>query len=131
MANMHLDMSEVQEFAADLGRVPQELSRHALPALKKAAQNVKNEMQADLRGSSHRGFSAIASKVSYDDPTDGPSGYETEIGIEKEGAGKLGNLAIYGSHKGGGSHMPPEHFAELEMPAFERAVGDIAEELLS
>lgn len=131
MANMHLDMSEVQEFAADLGRVPQELSRHAIPVLKRFAQDTKAEIQDDMRASSNGGFRQAANFVSYDEISDGATGFETEVGFDKSGAGNLANLAVYGSSRGGGTHPAPHELAEKHFPAFERAVGDIAEELLS
>lgn len=129
MVDIKVDMTEVESFAVDLGRLPAELSRHAIPVLKKAAQNIKTEIQADMRGSSNRGFQKIAGAVSYDDISDGPDGYETEIGFNKEGAGNLANLAIYGSYKGGGTHEPPEHFAEAEMPEFESQVSALVDRI--
>lgn len=129
MVDIKVDMSEVEAFAVDLGRLPAELSRHAIPVMKRAAQNIKTEIQADMRGSSNAGFRKAAGHVSYDDISDGADGFETEIGFDKEGAGNLANLAIYGSHKGGGTHEPPERFAEAEMPEFESQVSALVDRI--
>ena len=131
MGSVNIDMSEVVEFAASLGHVPQELARHATPALKRFAQDVKKDVQEDLRSSSNAGFRKIAHDVSYDDITPGVSGFETELGIDKGGPGSLGNLAVFGTSKGGGTHPHPADIAPWHMPAFEKAVAAAAAELLS
>lgn len=131
MASVSIDMSEVDAFAANLAGIPSELSRHLVPPMKRAAQNIKTDQQEDFRASSHGGFQAIASHVSYDEISVGAGGYETEIGIDKGGAGSLANLAIFGSYKGGGTHMHPSYYARQEMPRFEAALEGAIEELFS
>lgn len=130
MADLEIDMSEVRTFAADLGRIPAELSRHAIPALKRFAHDVKTDIQADRRGSSNAGFRKIANHVTYDEIGAGSGGWETEVGAEKSGAGNLETLAVFGSYKGGGTHPHPDQIAPWHLPAFEQALGDIAEELI-
>ena len=126
-----MDMSEVVSFAAELEGVPSELSRHAIPALKRVAQDVKTDMQADFRASSNSGFQKIANFVRYDDITPGAGGYETEVGVDKGGAGSLANLAVYGTPKGGGTHPRPDQIAVWHQPAYEKSLQDMAAEILS
>ena len=131
MAAVDLDLSEVATFAAELKGVPSELSRHAIPALKRFAQDVKTDMQKDFRSSSNGGFQKIANFVRYDDLTPGAGGYETEVGVDKGGAGSLANLAVYGTPKGGGTHPRPDQIAVWHQPAYEKSLQDMAAEILS
>ena len=126
-----MDMSEVVSFAAELEGVPQALARHAIPVLKRFAQDVKTDMQTDFRSSGNRGFQKIANFVRYDDITPGAGGYETEVGVDKGGAGSLANLAVYGTPKGGGTHPRPDQIAVWHQPAFEKSLQDMAAEILS
>ena len=126
-----MDMSEVVSFAAELEGVPQALARHAIPVLKRFAQDVKTDMQTDFQSSSNRGFQRIAAFISYDNITAGADGYETELGINKGGAGSLANLAVYGTPKGGGSHPRPDQIAVWHQPAYEKSLQDMAAEILS
>ena len=126
-----MDMSEVVSFAAELEGVPQALARHAIPVLKRFAQDVKTDMQTDFRSSGNRGFQKIANFVRYDDITPGAGGYETEVGVDKGGAGSLANLAVYGTPKGGGSHPRPDQIAVWHQPAYEKSLQDMAAEILS
>lgn len=126
-----MDMSEVVSFAAELEGVPQALARHAIPVLKRFAQDVKTDMQTDFRSSGNRGFQKIANFVRYDDVTPGAGGYETEVGVDKGGAGSLANLAVYGTPKGGGSHPRPDQIAVWHQPAYEKSLQDMAAEILS
>ena len=110
-----MDMSEVVSFAAELEGVPQALARHAIPVLKRFAQDVKTDMQTDFRSSGNRGFQKIANQVRYDDITPGAGGYETEVGVDK----------------GGGSHPRPDQIAVWHQPAYEKSLQDMAAEILS
>ena len=131
MSTINMDMSEVVSFAAELEGVPQALARHAIPVLKRFAQDVKTDMQTDFRSSGNRGFQKIANQVRYDDITPGAGGYETEVGVDKGGAGSLANLAVYGTPKGGGSHPRPDQIAVWHQPAYEKSLQDMAAEILS
>ena len=130
MASFELDMSEVDVFATDLENVPFELSRHAIPVLKRFAQDVKNAQQEDFEASTNKGFRSLRNSVHYDDIIDGADGYETEVGVDKGKPGSLANLAVFGSYKGGGTHMHPTFHATEALPAFENALADLAEELI-
>lgn len=131
MAQVLLDMAEVDLFAAELKDVPSVLSRHAVPVLKRFAQDVKTDMQTDFRTSGNRGFQKIANQVRYDDITAGAGGYETEVGVDKDGAGNLANIAVFGTWKGGGTHNHPSFHAMQSYDLFAKALEDAATEILS
>ena len=131
MAQMSVDIGDVATFAAERKGVPSVLSRHAVPVLKRFAQDVKTDMQKDFRASGHGGFQKIAGQVHYDDITAGAGGYETEVGVDKGGAGNLANIAVFGTYKGGGTHPHPAQIAAWHAPAFEKALADAATEILS
>ena len=128
--NVEVDVSEVREYAKELTDIPWELSRHAVPALKKGAQNIKTTMQADLRQSGNKGFRHVASTVSYDEPSASGSGYEVEIGPDKP-SGALANIAYFGSWKGGGTVRDPGEALDEEIPNFEREVDRLIDGLFS
>ena len=129
MASVTVDTSEVDAYVLELGDVPSSLARHLVPVVKRAAQNVKTEMQSNMRASGNAGFRQIANHISYDDIS-GPPTIETEIGIDKGGAGSLGNIAVYGTWKGGGTREAPEVHAQKELPAFESAALAAVEALI-
>ena len=129
MASVTVDTSEVDAYVLELGDVPSSLARHLVPVVKRAAQNVKTEMQANMRASGNAGFRQIANHISYDEPSSVPN-IETEIGIDKGGAGSLGNIAVYGTWKGGGTRAAPEVHAQKELPAFESAALAAVEALI-
>ena len=131
MAQVLLDMAEVDLFAAELKDVPSVLSRHAVPVLKRFAQDVKTDMQTDFRTSGNRGFQKIANQVRYDDITAGAGGYETEVGVDKGSAGNLANIAVFGTWKGGGTHNHPSFHAMQSYDLFAKALEDAATEILS
>lgn len=128
MSEVNVDMGEVRAYSVDLGAVPGEFVRFGSPALKKAAQNIKTAMQADLRASSNAGIRFVAGTVTYDDIAATGTGLETEIGPEKP-QGALANIAYFGTYKGGGHTRDPREAAEEEMPAFEAEIDKIVERL--
>src|SRR5690606_34547615 len=88
--SVHIDTSEVRAFAAELGRV----AGKALPGLdavlKKGAQQIKDDLVADAKGSRH--FRQIAPTISYDrDAGIGRVGYEIGPDKDRGGAARLGN----------------------------------------
>lgn len=129
MASVTVDTSEVDEYVAELKQVPAELGRHLYPVVKRAAQSIKTDLQEDFRGSSNKAIRGIAGKVTYDEPSGAPS-IETEIGIDKGSHGSLGNIAVFGTWKGGGTHMHPSYYAEQELPAFTEHLASVAAELI-
>ena len=128
MSDVSIDMSEVREFAADLTRIPGELSRHAIPVLSKGALNIKKTMAADFLASSNKGFRYVGSTVNYDLETDGGE-LVAEVGPDKDLSGNLANVAIFGTARGGGTVADPVEALDAEAPRFEKALADLAEEL--
>lgn len=133
MAKVTIDTSEVRAYAKDLGRFPAELSRHAVPALKKGAQNIKKTMHADMQKSAS--FGHLASAITYDEPTATGDGYEVEIGPVKKHTGQKkaprhgANIAYFGTYKGGGTVRDPRAALEEEIPNFEREVDKLVDGL--
>lgn len=131
MAQVLLDMAEVDLFAAELKGVPSSLSRHAVPVLKRYAQDVKEAQQADFRSSANAGIRKVGNAVRYDAVSAGSDGYETEVGVDKDGAGNLANIAVFGTWKGGGTHNHPSFHAMQSYDLFAKALEDAATEILS
>lgn len=119
MVEVTIDTSEVDRFVAHLSGAGGRLAGVVTPVIKRAAQNIKTDLQADFGGSSNRGIRGIRNKVRYDDVNGNQHGWQTTIGIDKGGSGSLGNIAVFGTPKGGGTHMHPSFYAAQEMPAFE------------
>lgn len=131
MVDIHVDMSEVRELSVDLQGVPGELARHLVPVMKKAAQVVKEDLQEDFRGSGNTAIRQVAGHVRYDDIAGNGPSFTTEIGVDKGGAGSLGNIAVYGTPKGGGTHAHPEEYLNKEVPSMVKALGAAAEAVLN
>jgi hypothetical protein len=66
--------------------------------------------------------------VNYDLETDGGE-LVAEIGPDKDLSGNLANIAYFGTWKGGGTVPDPVGALEAEAPNFEKALGDLVEEL--
>jgi len=93
--------AELRAFAVDLGKVAGSAVKDVDAVLKKGAQNIKNEMQADVRGSEH--FKGMAGSISYDSHyLLGRARYV--IGPDKSRrGGSLGNIYYFGTSRGGGT----------------------------
>lgn len=124
---MDFDASELRSLAADLGRASARAFKEAEQVTKKAAQNIKETMQADAQSSgSYRHF---AGSISYDRAMSaGSIGYE--IGPDKARTqGALGNILYFGTSKNA-PVLDVEVGLSKEAPEFERRIADIAEGLL-
>lgn len=131
MADISFDVSEVRTFAADMTRIPPELSKRAAPILAKGALNIKEQLRQEMSASASFGF--LARSITYDLDTDGER-MEAEIGPVKTSGGKTGhhkgaNIAYFGTWKGGGTVPDPRGALEAEAPAFERELAALAEEV--
>lgn len=124
---MSVDVSEVRAFAADVTRMPGELSRHLTPTLMRGGVQIKESMRSDLEASSNGGIRAVGRTVSFD--LNAGSGFmEVEVGPEKPD-GALANIAYFGTSRGGGHTRDPAERLEEEAERFEKALGDIVEEV--
>lgn len=93
--------AELRALAANLGRIAGDAVKDVDEVLKKGAQNVKNEMIADVSASRH--FKGMAGSISYDSQYSiGTPRYV--VGPDKgRRGGSLGNVYYFGTSRGGGS----------------------------
>ena len=121
--SVQIDASEVHAFAAELGRV----AGKALPGLdavlKKGAQQIKDDLVADAKGSRH--FKQIAPTISYDREAGiGRIGYEIGPDKDRGGAAKLANIAYFGGARGGGGTLDLDGPLRAEEPRLMSALDD-------
>ena len=122
MSDFSIDVSEVTGFVDSVGRITASATRDVDAVVKKGAQNVKNEMVADARGSAH--FKGMAGSISYDRLSPG----EYEVGPDKSRAGgALGNIYYFGTSRGGGSGDIDKP-VQSETPRFEQALSALIAE---
>lgn len=123
MARITVDTSEVRAAVADMSNVDSRLRPDVSSVVKRGANNIKNDLVEQMRGSRHfKGFADI----SYDMVDD----FEAEIGPNKGGPGAGANIAYFGTSRGGGTVEDPEKALEREVPAFEDHLLDIAEKVV-
>ena len=121
------DVSQVQSFAKDLGKVPGRAVPEIEKVVSKGALNIKQDWAARWKGLSHA--PGLASAVNYDIKF-GIGTIEAEIGPDKgKRQGALGNLIEFGSinnapHPGGGPALA------AEAPKFEKALTDVLGDLV-
>jgi len=93
--------AELRQFATNLGKVAGSAVKDVDAVLKKGAQNIKHELQADASGSTH--FKGMAGSITYDSHYL-PGKVRYEIGPDKyKRGGALGNIYYFGTSRGGGS----------------------------
>ena len=91
----------LRALAVNLGRVAGSAVKDVDEVLKKGAQNVKSEMQADVSRSPH--FKGMAGAISYDSfYLPGRARYVVGPDKSRRG-GSLGNIYYFGTSRGGGS----------------------------
>lgn len=102
------------------------VARRALisASVTKGAQNVKNSIRDDLKGSGNKAFRRIP--ISYT-LQESAGRITAEIGPTKGGAGSLANIAFFGTARGGGTHRFYEH-GEEELPKLAEYVARAAVE---
>lgn len=121
--SFYVDASEAFVVADALGKIAGSDLPEVDAVLKKGAQNIKEEMARDVRGSSH--FKGMAGSISYDsDYRIGQPAYE--IGPDKSRpGGSLGNIYYFGTSRGGGTG-DLEKPLRSEVPRVESALADLA-----
>nr|DAL17231.1 MAG TPA_asm: hypothetical protein [Caudoviricetes sp.] len=124
------DQTNLDRFVISLKDVPTKLGPKLAPAVKKLMQDGKNAQQKDLYGSSDNGFRAISYNVRYTEPEWNGTFLQSRLGIDKKAAGNLGNIAIFGTYKGGGTHMHPTFHLRNALPAATRYIAKAATEAL-
>ncbi len=130
MDGMSIDTSEIEALARDISLAGTRLRGDVKPVVSKGALNVKNAMRKDMSASKH--FKGITRSIGYDMHDTG-SVIEAEIGPSSEAGspGNLANIAYFGGAHGGGGTVPdPQAALDAEAPNFEKALGDLLEDLL-
>ncbi len=121
------DVSQLREFAVQVGQVPHEMRPKLDGVTERAGLNMKRQLQAEARQS--KSFGVIASAISYDTiRTRDSSG--VEVGPVKGSPGSLANIAYFGTSRGGGTVPDPRGALDAEAPRFEEYVSRIVEGLL-
>lgn len=121
------DVSQLREFAVQVGQVPHEMRPKLDAVTERAGLNIKRQLQAEARQS--KSFGVIAPAISYDTiRTRDSSG--VEVGPVKGSPGSLANIAYFGTSRGGGTVPDPRGALDAEAPRFEEYVGRIVEDLL-
>lgn len=121
MARISIDTSEVRAAVADMTGADARLRPNVAAVVKRGANNIKEDLKTQMRASKH--FKGFAPGITYDMVDD----FEAEIGPQKGVPSGSGNLAYFGTWKGGGTVEEPEAALERELPAFEEHMLDIAE----
>lgn len=130
--SMSFDASELRSFAGVVGRARSGLVRALRPVVERGALNVKNQLQEEMAASRHfKGAAGSISYTVYGREAFGSEQVEAEIGPDKSRrGGALANIAYFGTSRGGGTVPDPQGALDAETPHFERALGDVLEELL-
>jgi len=93
--------AELRALAANMGKIAGKALDDVDAVLKKGAQNVKEEMQADASRSPH--FKGMAGAITYDSHyLLGRARYVVGPDKSRRG-GSLGNIYYFGTSRGGGS----------------------------
>ena len=93
--------AELRQFAISIGRVVDGAYEDVDAAISKGALNMKNEMKADASASRH--FKGMAGSITYEHENAGNL-IRRVVGPDKSrGGGALGNIAYFGTSRGGGT----------------------------
>lgn len=126
MADVTIDVTEVRALEHDMRQVDSRLTRHLIPVVEKGAINVRDDMRQAAAGSRYFHLLPLTYDMNY------PAGaIEAEVGPVKGGAASLANIAYFGGAHGGGRTIEdPQAAADREAPRFERALADVAADLV-
>jgi hypothetical protein len=93
--------AELRQFAINIGRVVAGAYEDVDAVIAKGALNVKNEMIADASASRH--FKGMAGSITYEHENTSNL-IRRVVGPDKgRGGGALGNIAYFGTSRGGGT----------------------------
>ncbi|UJP41785.1 hypothetical protein [Cellulomonas palmilytica] len=96
-----VDTTELRVLAVDLTKAAAATTDLVRPVVQRGALNIKRDLQADAAASAH--FKGMTSSISYDTEVT-RRGVEAEIGPDKKRrGGALGNIAYFGTSRGGGT----------------------------
>lgn len=125
---MGLSVTGLTELEDDLQRAADQAAEETAKVVKKAAQNIKTDVQARWAGMRHAPY--LAAAVSYDEPAVDGQVVRTQVGPDKaRPQGALGNLLEYGSvHNAPRPALAPA--ADAEEPRMAQALEDLGAQLL-
>ena len=122
-----VDNSDFRRFAAQILESVDATEKGVGRVVQRGAMNIKKQMNADLAASKH--FKGAAGSVTYDIRSSaafGGGAVEAEIGPDKNRkGGPLGNIAYFGTSRGGGTVPDPSVALNAEEPRFEKALADL------
>lgn len=119
-----VDNSDFARAAQELAAGVAAIDRGVRQVVSKGALNIKQDMQARVRESTHFSGRGVAESINYD-LRDGNGFSEAEIGPAKGGPGDLMNVAYFGTSRGGGSVEDPVEAMNREAPRFDKALADL------
>lgn len=131
MAQFSIDSSEVRALGADMRKVPDVLVKDVRGVVAKGAVNIKNHQRDAAKRSKH--FKGFARAITFDvrgGMISGTAVIEAEIGPVKGKPGSLGNIAYFGTSRGGGTVEDPQVALDEEEPKFNAALGKLMGNLL-
>ena len=123
---MIIDASELTELGRRMALAQAVVKPQLAATVKKAAQNVKTAIEADVGSSSNAGLRNI--RIGYEIGSTGPVEY-ADVSPREGGSSNLANIAFFGTARGGGTHRFYEH-AEDELPTLADYVADAAGDAL-
>ncbi len=123
--SVSIDMSEVRALAVDMRQAVRKVTGETKRIVAKGAVEIKKDLRAKMAGSKH--FKGFTPAITYD-VLDG--GLSAEIGPERGKPGSGGNLAYFGSSRGGGTVEDPIEALLREAPEVERRLSDLLGGLL-
>lgn len=118
----HVDDSELRAFSADLTAAATKVALGAPAVVNNGARKIKDQMIVEMAASNS--FKGATEAISYDLDA---AGLSAEIGPVRGKPGSLANIAYFGTSRGGGTVPDPQGALEAEIPAFEKALADLAE----
>lgn len=128
---MRYDTGELERLRADLGALIPASAEESKRVVTRGAFNIKKDWKDNAQRTSTPHARLYPRSISYDVSAIGSGvGWEAEIGPRKDRPqGPLGNLLEFGSINNP-PHLDGAHALEAEADRFERAVGDLGEQLL-
>lgn len=127
---MPWDASELEQFAADLDKTAAQVAVGIRGIMAKAGVNIKKQMRQEMSESEH--FKGAAHRISYDITTPADDTMLVEVGPSSGPGdpGSLGNIAYFGTSRGGGTVPDPMGALEAEAKAAEDYLGKLLGGLL-
>ena len=92
--SISVDAHELDDLAAQFAAAGAKIIPALIPVAHRAGANIKRVMRSDASG--HRHLPGLAGTVGYDVDVS-TSSITTDVGFNKVGQGRLGNIAAYGS----------------------------------